>query len=283
MSVDWPDFNDLWDYNDPAGTESKFRDLLPAAETSTDPTFRLQLLTQIARTLGLQKKFAEAHQVLDEVAAKMAGGDVVEVRYLLERGRVYNSSRQPEKAVPLFKQAVAMGERIGADFYTVDALHMLGIASPPEEQLDWNLQAIRYVENSSNDRAKRWMGSLYNNTGWTLFDQGRYPEALELFKKAQAFQESQGNEENLRIARWCVAKTLRVMGQPQEALEVQHALQSLGEPDPFVEEEIGECLFALGKAEEAKPYFRQAYAALSHIDWVAEDTQRLERLKSLGE
>jgi hypothetical protein len=57
----------------------------------------------------------------------------------------------------------------------------------------------------------------------------------------------------------------------------------LGEPDPFVEEEIGECLFALGKAEEAKPYFRQAYAALSHIDWVAEDTQRLERLKSLGE
>jgi hypothetical protein len=58
---------------------------------------------------------------------------------------------------------------------------MLGIEAPPEEKLDWNLQAIRYAENSSDERAKRWMGSLYNNSGWTLFDQGRYPEALELF------------------------------------------------------------------------------------------------------
>jgi len=283
MSIVWPDFNDLWDYNDPAGTERKFRDLLPAAEKSANPTYRLQLLTQIARTLGLQKKFTEAHQVLDEVEAKMAGDDVVEVRYLLERGRVYNSSRQPEEAVPLFKRAAAIGRRIGADFYTVDALHMLGIAAPPEEQLDWNLQAIRYAESSSDERARGWMGSLYNNTGWTLYDQGRYPEALELFRKAQAFQESQGKEEKLRIARWCVAKTLRVMGQPQEALAMQRALEALGEHDAFVEEEIGECLYALGQTEEAKPYFRQAYAALSQVDWVAEDTQRLERLKSLGE
>lgn len=283
MPVDWPDFNDLWDYNDPAGTESKFRDLLPAAEKSPDPTYRLQLLTQIARTLGLQKKFAEAHQALDEVAARMAGGDVVEVRCLLERGRVYNSSRQAEKAVPLFKQAAAIGERIGADFYTVDALHMLGIAAPAEEQLDWNLQAIRSAESSSDERARGWMGSLYNNTGWALYDEGRYPEALELFRKAQIFRESQGNEENLRIARWCVAKTLRMMGKPEEALAVQRALESSGEPDAFVDEEIGECLFSLGQVEEAKPYFRQAYAALSQIDWVAEDTQRLERLKSLGE
>ncbi|HLE53433.1 MAG TPA: tetratricopeptide repeat protein [Anaerolineales bacterium] len=281
-TVDWPDFNDLWDYNDPAGTERKFRSLLPDAEKSGG-SYQLQLLTQIARTLGLQKKFPEAHQLLDEVQEKMAGGDVVEVRYLLERGRTLNSSGQPELAVPLFKQAVEIGRRIGADFYVVDALHMLGIAAPAEEQLDWNFQAIKYAEGSPDERAKRWMGSLYNNAGWTLYDQKRYVEALDLFKKAQAFREAQGGEEGIRIARWCVAKTLRVMGQPQQALAMQRQLETTGKSDGFIEEEIAECLYALGEIAESKPYFRTAYEALSQIDWVAEDAQRLERLKSLAD
>ena len=47
----------------------------------------------------------------------MAGGDVVEIRYLLERGRVLNSSGQPEQTVPLFKQAVEIGQRIGTVFH----------------------------------------------------------------------------------------------------------------------------------------------------------------------
>ena len=31
MEPYWPDFNDLWDYNDPAGTEVTFREKLPNA------------------------------------------------------------------------------------------------------------------------------------------------------------------------------------------------------------------------------------------------------------
>src|SRR5205809_4269353 len=44
------DFDKLWDYQDPAGTEKKFRELLPAAEAAGDASYVAELLTQIART-----------------------------------------------------------------------------------------------------------------------------------------------------------------------------------------------------------------------------------------
>ena len=282
MSSDWPDFNDIWDYDDPAATETRFRELLASAQTP-DASYTLQLLTQIARTLGLQKKFDEAHVVLDEVESHMRGGDVVEARYLLERGRTLNSSRQAEQAVPLFRKAVDIAMQISADFYAVDALHMLGIAAPPKERLDWNLKAIEYAENSSQTRTKQWLGSLYNNTAWTLFDETRYTEALDLFEKAQAMREQQGQPKEFGIARWCVAKTLRMLGRVEEALAIQRELEKDGKSDGFTEEEIAECLHALGKHKEARLYFETAYARLSQIDWAAEDIQRMERIRSLSQ
>lgn len=278
----WPDFDDLWDYYDPEGTEKKFRDLLPKAKASGDEAYSLQLMTQVARSLSLQKQFEQTHRILDEVASQMPGGDIVEVRYLLERGRAFNSAGQPEKAMPLFKRAVQVAQSINADFYAVDAYHMLGIAAPPEERLEWNLIAIAYAEKSSDDRARNWLGSLYNNTGWTLFDEKRYEEALDLFQKALAHREQQGQEREIRVARWCVAKTLRVSGRVKEALAIQRELESTGETDGFNEEEIAECLLALGEIEASKPYFQRAYERLSQIDWVAQDQARLERLKSLS-
>jgi len=137
MNNNWPDFNDLWDYNDLAGTEGKFRALLDE-QPAADPTYHLQLLTQIGRTLSLQKKYTDAHAILDVVEQQMAGEDLVEVRYLLERGRTYNSAGQSETAVPLFHRAYEIGRSIDADFYAVDALHMLGIAAPLEQRLGWN-------------------------------------------------------------------------------------------------------------------------------------------------
>jgi tetratricopeptide (TPR) repeat protein len=279
MEDNWPDFNDMWGHNDPAATERRFRALL-ARVPSADPTYRLQLLTQIGRALSLQKKYTDAHAILDVVEQEMAGGDVVEARYLLERGRTYNSAGQPETAVFLFRRAYAISRAIGADFYAVDALHMLGIALPPEERLEWNYQAIDYANQSAQERAKGWLGSLYNNTGWALFDDGRYAEALEMFEGALAYRQRQGNPENIKIARWCIAKTLRLLGRVEEALAIQRELEEPVTGDGFVEEEIGECLYALGRSEEAKPYFAKAYALLAQDEWVAADTERLQRLQS---
>lgn len=287
MSTYWPDFNDLWDYNNPEETEKVFRRMLLDAAAGDRPSseagYFLQLKTQIGRTLGLQRRFEEAHAVLDEVQNAMAGDDIVEVRYLLERGRTLNSSKKPVETVPLFLRSFEIADQIGADFYAVDALHMLGIAAETaEERMDWNLKAIDYAEDSEDEKANGWLASLYNNTAWGLFDEEKYEEALDLFKKAQTLREEQGDAYTINIARWSVAKTLRVMGRAEEALAIQRDLEGESEPDGFIEEEIAECLYALEKTAAAQPYFKLAYDLLSQIDWVAEDTDRIERLKSLA-
>src|SRR6185503_17574880 len=96
VNQELPAFDKLWNYNDPVATEAKFRELLPAAEKSADLSHHAQLLTQIARTQGLQGRFDGAHATLDSVE-KMLTDDLklARVRYLLERGRAFNSAGQP--------------------------------------------------------------------------------------------------------------------------------------------------------------------------------------------
>jgi tetratricopeptide (TPR) repeat protein len=276
----WPDFNDLWDYNDPAATEHKFRARLP--DLAPGSSEHLQLLTQIARTHSLRRQFAEAHALLDEVESQADPASLVQVRLLLERGRCYNSADEPARAVQLFQQAADLGAELGADFYTVDALHMLGIAAPPDERLDWNRQAIQAAAASADAHARRWLASLYNNTAWALFDQERYAEALELFEQAVAEREQMDSAENLRIARWCVARTLRALGEPGRALVLQRELAAESPGDGFIEEEIGENLLVLEQPHIARRHFARAYELLSQLDWVAEDEGRMARLKQLG-
>jgi len=273
------EFDKLWNYSDPAATEKKFRGLLPDAH---DPDTRLQLLTQIARTLGLQGKFADAHAVLDGVEKEMTPDlATVRARYLLERGRVFNSSKQADRARPLFLEAWELGRSAEVDFHTVDAAHMMAIVEPPEEKLAWNEKAMAAAEASKDPRARGWLGTLYNNIGWDYHAAGRYEEALATHQKAlRWFAENRPGTQQERIARWSVARQLRAVGRVAEALAEQQRLLEGG--DGFVHEEMGECLLLLGREAEAKPHFRQAYDLLRSIDWVAEDKARIERLDRLG-
>jgi tetratricopeptide (TPR) repeat protein len=285
-----PDFDALWDYNHPDTTEMRFREILPLAEAAGDESYKAQLLTQIARTQGLQMRFTDAHKTLDGVAGMLTDDlEVARIRYLLERGRVYNSSGMADSARPLFLKAWETGLQAKQDFYAVDAAHMMAIIEPPEEQLVWAAKAMEVAEASPDERAKGWLGSLYNNTGWTYHDMGDYDKALELFEKALAWNREHGNEERVRIARWTVARAYRSLGKVEEALEAQKELereileQGL-ETDGYVFEEIAECLLLLGRKEEAKPYFAKAYESLSQDQWlVANQADRLERLKDLGQ
>jgi tetratricopeptide (TPR) repeat protein len=117
---------------------------------------------------------------------------------------------------------------------------------------------------------------------------GDYESALEIFEKAEAFRRSKGSANETRIATWCVARTLRSLNRVEEALSKQLVLkaefESAGETDGYVFEEIGECLLALKREEEAQPYFANAYEVLSQDVWLAEqEPERLARLKKLGE
>ena len=285
-----PDFDAMWDYSHPDTTEIKFRELLPLAEQAGNASYKACLLTQIARAQGLQMKFADAHLTLDTVRALLTDDLVLaRVRYLLERGRVFNSAGMADSARPLFLDAWETGLRTGEDFYAVDAAHMMAIIEPAEEQLVWADKAMKAAEASSDERAKRWLGSLYNNTGWTHHDMGDYEKALELFEKALAWNEEHGDEERVRIARWTVARAYRSLGRVGEALEAQRELereileQGL-ETDGYVFEEIAECLLLLGETDEARAYFAKAYDLLSEDQWlVANQADRLKRLKELSE
>lgn len=288
MSSDLPNFDTLWDYSRPAETEGRFRALLPTAEAAGDVSSLAQLLTQIARAEGLQRRFEAAHQTLDRAEALLETAPAVaRVRYLLERGRVLNSSGKASDSVAYFEAALEAATAAGEENFAVDAAHMLGIVCPPEAALQWNERAMALAEAAADPKAKRWLGPLYNNTGWTYYDRGEYPAALQTLQKALAWYQQYGRPPQVRIARYSVGKALRALGQIERALAIQTELRSetegLGEPDGYVEEEAGECLLALERPAEAGPHFARAYALLSEDAWLqANEPQRLERLRNLG-
>jgi hypothetical protein len=84
-----------------------------------------------------------------------------------------------------------------------------------------------------------------------------------------------------------MARMLRLMHQHEPALAIQHEvrlqLQDSGVADGVVFEEIGECLSALGRDEEAETYFRKAYDLLADDQWLADNQPaRIKRLKTMG-
>jgi tetratricopeptide (TPR) repeat protein len=287
QSQSLPDFDALWDYSHPDTTEEKFRETI--LQIPEDNPAHLELLTQIARAQGLQRKFDKAHQTLDQVEKRLGEyASRPKVRYLLERGRTLNSSGYSEEARPLFEQALDLAKHLSEDFYAVDAIHMLAIVASPEQSLALNLRAIQMAESSSQEKAQNWLGSLYSNTGWSYHDLGDCATALEIFEKGEAWQRSKGRVSQTRIATWTVARTLRSLNRVEEALSKQMALKdelaSAGEEDDgYVSEEIGECLLLLNRAEEASPYFARAYEVLSKDEWLKDkEPARLARLKELS-
>jgi tetratricopeptide (TPR) repeat protein len=123
--------------------------------------------------------------------------------------------------------------------------------------------------------------------GWTYFGQKSYDSALAIFEKALAFRIQQGTPNNIRIAKWSIARTNRALGKLDDALKTQLALDrewaEAGAPDGHVFEELAEIYLAKGSAETAKPWFAKAHEVLSKDPWLGRDEpQRLARLKELG-
>lgn len=266
----------LWDFDDAAGSETRFREAVEAGAGD-------EARTQIARALGLQRKFDEAQAVLDSIGLDGAP-PIIQVRKALEQGRTLRSSGNASASLPFFRKSLEIAQESGFEFYAVDAAHMIAIASPADESLDWNLKAIAMAEAATDPRARNWLGSLLNNTGWSLHDLKRYDEALTVFQKALAFREEQGNERPIRIAKWCIARCLRSMGRTQEALDRQMELLEESSEAGFVNEELGECLLTLGRIEEARAQFAKAHMALSKDPWlVANEPERLARMLRIAQ
>jgi tetratricopeptide (TPR) repeat protein len=160
------------------------------------------------------------------------------------------------------------------------------VETDPALQATWTERALAMAEASADPLARRWRASLLNNMGWTRHGEARYDEALDLFDRALAAREERGDIGPIRIARWCVARTLRSLGRVAEALAAQVNLEAEIEddieagPDGFVYEEIAECLVALDRAPEAAPWYGRAYAILNEDPWFVEaEAERLEWMR----
>ena len=225
----------LWAFDDPATSAERFLD---AAEHADEPA-RTAWLTQYVRALGLQEKYDEATKVLDRLTSE----DPETVTYLaLERGRVLRSSGRPDDARPLFVLAAETAAAAGLEALHVDALHMVVLVAPPEEQVSLAEQALAVARASSDQRARDWDASLLNNLGMTHADAGDFEAALARFEEALAARQRIGDPSTIRVARWMVGWALRNLGRRDEARVVQRTLKdelvSVGADDPYVDEEL---------------------------------------------
>lgn len=277
------DIESYWEYSDPAASEERFR----AALSSAKDDFRLELLTQIARTFSLRGRFDEAHLVLDNVEKRLVGAGVSpNVRYLLERGRTFNSNGEKEEARTLFIKAWEQAEAAHLEGLAVDAAHMVAITfSGTLEAIDWNQRGLTIARVSQDAKARALIPAMLNNRAWDLHDLGRFDEALVLFQEAQAVWIERGKPEQIWIAKWSVARCLRSLKRYDDALSIQQNIENgrmmAGSVDGYVFEEIAENLAALGRLDEAKPYFGKAANELGKDEWfVKNEAERLANLRS---
>ncbi|MCF7793545.1 MAG: hypothetical protein K9N09_07295 [Candidatus Cloacimonetes bacterium] len=288
-----PNFDVMWDYAHPDSTEMRFKEILPlltqTSEFSVSDEYNAELLTQIARAQGLQGKFNEAAKNLEKADSLITDKmPTAKIRYLLEKGRLLNTMNQTEEANKLFFQAYEFGKKDSLDFYTLDAAHMLGFTTPLEQQLDWSLKALDIARTSDDPRCEQWEGPLYNNIGWTYFDNKDYFHAHKMFMNDFEWRKEHNDEAGARVARWSIARSLRSMFKFDEALHIQLALEKdLQEnnlpPDGYVYEELTELYQAKNNIPKMKEYAKKAYDVLSQDSWLMEnDPNRIERLKELS-
>jgi hypothetical protein len=87
-----PNIRDTWDFNDPVESERRFKSIL--AGSGLDLDGRLQVMTQIARALGLQSKLDEAHALLRKGVSVQLGRPIGRGKSSLPRS-VGPRSRSP--------------------------------------------------------------------------------------------------------------------------------------------------------------------------------------------
>jgi tetratricopeptide (TPR) repeat protein len=229
------DLADLWDFDDPAASERRFR----AAATGDE---RPVMLTQVARALGLQGSYDAAHELLHEVAAGPVDEET-RVRLHLERGRLHRSAGDPVTARPEFDEAAELAEAAGLDALHLDALHMQALVAEPDEAVAITERALALAAVSDDERARNWDASLLTNLGMMRVEAGNLDGALETFEDALSARVRIGVPADIRVARWMVAWVLRLQGRDDEARAIQRALKAeldaAGATDPYVDEELG--------------------------------------------
>lgn len=290
MELKLPNFDQAWNYRKPLESRARFEQILQETQSIADLSYIMQLKTQIARTYSLNREYKEAHELLDEIQLQLTNTDpLTEVRYLLERGRTYNSSGEKSKSVDQFEKAFYLGKEIEPLIYVMDAIHMIGIAvSDLGEKEKWYNLGIAEAEKSADPKIRDWKGNFLYNLGVDYFNTGKHYEvALKKFVQSKVFYIETGYESYANISKWFEAKTLRMMGEIDKSLELQlELLKDKNGKDEYgyTFEELGELYLIKEDREKYQFYFKKAYEILSLSPQLqAEEKPRLGRMKELAE
>jgi tetratricopeptide (TPR) repeat protein len=287
-----PEIDALWDWGNPAESERRIRRAAGEAAKAGEQSRELQLQTQVIRAMVLQRRFEDAKPLWRTLNEQMRTvmDPPFRARFYLESGRWDNDWNKLENAISYTRVAVTIAQRHQLDFLQVDALHMLAIMAQGEEAMRWHKEAIDVASASRDPRTRRWLATLHNNLGWTLFELGRHEEALAMLEEALRRRLEQGVPGPIHIARFCVAKVKRVLGRVDEAFAEQCRLivtppsgvPVWSKPDGYGNEEIGECLLAMGNEVAARRHLAIAYHVLSKDPWLSQrEPARIQRLREL--
>ena len=288
------DIDELWDFGDPAATEAKFMALRQHLGAMKDHAKLMELDTQLARVQGLQGRFAHALMTLETVQERLEPGETrPAIRHDMEMGRVLRSSGNPIGARDYFERAAQAAKAAGEEALEIDALHMIALVEPePGKRIAINMDALERAAVAADPRARRWRGSLWNNTGMDFHELGDLDCAMEAFEASLAAWE-EDYPDRAGVARWMIGWTMRLQGRLPEALALQEALEreyaaSGHASQGYVEEELGEIHLswpgddAWKHRAVARKYFARAYELLSANGEIDHDPDRLARMKSLA-
>jgi tetratricopeptide (TPR) repeat protein len=267
---------DLWDFNDPAASLKRFRQLERDAIEESDKAFAL---TQVARALGLQGNYAEGRACLAEADRLLPALGKQRAQYWLELGRIENDEDNLSGALSCFQKSVALASNAHAEYQMVDAAHMIAIVVPKEKQPERAEFALSLARKASNEKTRYWIGPIANNLGWTYMELGQPEKAVASFREALACRLAQKDQTPIRRARYALGCALRSSRQLDEAGVVLNEALEMGGSIGFIEEELAECLFLLGKTEQSKLLYQTAYDKLrTNTDLGKRAPERLSRL-----
>jgi tetratricopeptide (TPR) repeat protein len=201
----------LLDAFDVDGTEKRLRIALAAEATDAG---RAEVLTQLARVELGRGRLEAAQSLLDEADDLAGATGAARARVWLEGGRVARRAKGNRAALPLLERAFDEALAAGEYFIAADAAHSCALAG---DMVAWTRRGLDVA--GRYEAAAYWKGTLLMNLGDWQFDRGEYARSLESFRAAlEAREQEPRNPELTEYARFGVARALRALARPLEAV-----------------------------------------------------------------
>lgn len=232
-----------WNFEDPAASETVFRQLAARAHSASD---HIVANTQVARALGLQKQFAKAHELLSELNGAT---DLDRAWVQLETGRVHKDEGKLVEAGKCFEQAsqlaiwpISSQANEMAEHLRIDALHMYAMLLTPWEEASFLEELVQEAKATRTAAGAKWLPSLYNNIGYSWAAVGGWNDALTNFELSLNAAKLLRDSKRIFPARYAIGFALRNLGRTEEALahmtQLQKDLLAAGRSDQFVAAEL---------------------------------------------